>query len=144
MTIGKPARLPRPRYSRNKRHVKGRKYTYPTTEEGKRRLFFRAKKYFRELSDGTRTTRAKDHNKMQHFYYSSRQVILDRMKKRFHARKNLEKAGVVHKFDGTEVDHLDPETMRSNAIVVRKNRCSHREAWGKTCKNRNYKPKRRK
>lgn len=144
MTIGKEAHLPRPRYSKKKRNIKGRKYTYPTSEEGKRKLFQRAKKYFRELGDGTRVERAKDHNKLQHFYYSSRRIILDRMKKRFHARKNLERAGLVHKFDGTEVDHLDPDTMSSKALVIRKNRCEHRKAWGHRCRNPNYKPKRRK
>jgi len=114
--------------------VKGRKHRYPTTEDGKKRLFKKAQRYIKRLFAGK--VKKRDY-KLEYFYYHARPIEKKRRRIRTTHRNKYIKLGKVKKYDGTEIDHLKPDTLSYNHIVVRKSRCSHNRAWGNHCKHCN-------
>ena len=125
---------------RTKHTIKGRKYKYPTTEEGKKKLFETARRYFRKLRDNPDMPKHKLHYKYHYAYYGSRP--LQRKRKAIHMRHRykLEQEGRVKRHDGTEVDHMRRKTLDYSSIVIRKNRCTHNKAHGRACRDPTYKP----
>lgn len=110
--------------------IVGRKYTYPSSSREKKKLFIKAKKYINKLLKGEVKKR---NYRLEYFYYHARPVEKKRRSLRTKHRKRLIKQGRVKKGDGTEVDHLKPDSLSFNHIVVRKSRCSHNRAWGNNC-----------
>lgn len=123
-----------------KKTIRGSKYTYPTTPAAKRKLFERARKYFELLRRNPNKKKSPLHYKYHYFYYGSRPKQLKRTNVHVKHRNELERRGVVRKFDGKEIDHMDPYNLSFKSIIVRKNRCSHNKAHGVKCKDPSYKP----
>ena len=112
--------------------IKGRKYKYPSNKKDKLKLYIKAKKYVTKLLKGE--IKKRDY-RLEYFYYHARPIEKKRRLTRTVHRNKLMKKGIVKKYDGTEIDHLRPDTLSFNHIVVRKSRCTHNRAWGNKCKH---------
>lgn len=149
--------MPRKRYDNHEREgltksrprlapkhtIKGRKYKYPTTVEGKKKLFEKARRYFAQLRKNPNMPKDKLHNKYLYAYYGSRPKQRQRRKTHMRHRRILEDAGFIKKYDGTEIDHMNRKKLTFESIIIRKNRCAHNEAHGLHCHMPFYRPRRK-
>jgi hypothetical protein len=93
----------------------GKKYRYPTTEEGWRVLFAKALNYQTKIRNGRSMKR---NYKFEYILYHARDAERARRSKRNKDRKVMRENG--HDVDGKEVHHLDAKNLSRPVVVTRK------------------------
>ena len=121
--------------------ISGRKYKYPAPENERawvcliaKALTWKNKEMYltRKPELKEKSQKNKNHNKYAYLLYHSRPEQIQRRAKRNLHRAHYQKNGIVKKYDGKEVHHLDQRSMDLKKTVPL-TPCQHRKLHGQKC-----------